>query len=161
MPSAVAFRTVNSAAVALAAATVQTCLSVIAPAGHGLAMTEFSVTFDGVTNSAIPALVEICQSTQAGAGTSGQAVTPVQVRGRSSAGQAPTAGAAFGATPPSVLTAVWADFVPVFNGFVSISFTDGHEIECDSSAGTIKALVIRITAPAVVNVRCEIETANL
>ena len=165
MPSAVAYRLVTATAggVPIVANTVKTILMAIAPAGHGLAVCQFSVTFDGVTNSAAPALVEIVQSTQAAAGTSGTAPTITQARGRSTAGSAPTGGSNYSGEP-SVLTAIWADFVPVFNGFVDISFTDGHELEIDSSAGTTKGIGIRVTTPAGapnVNVRADLEVANL
>lgn len=36
-----------------------------------------------------------------------------------------------------------------------------REFECDSSGGTIKAIIIRITPPATVNARGMIETENL
>ena len=126
-------------------------------------LTQFSGTFDGVTNSAVPAFVEIVQSTQAVAGTSVTAPTITQARGRSTTGQAPTGGSNYSAEP-TVLTTIWGDFVPVFNGFVDISFTDGHELETDSSAGAVKAIGIRITTPAgapAVNFRGDLEVANL
>ena len=162
MPSAVAYRTSTATAggVPLVAATAKTVLNVISPAGHGLAFTEISVTFDGAISTAAPAFVEICQSTQGVAGTSVTAVTPVQVRGRSSGGQAPTAGSNYSAEP-TALTAIWGDFVPVFNGFVLIQYGTGNELEIDSSAGTVKALALRITAPAGVNARVVMECCNL
>ena len=124
-------------------------------------MTEFHAACDGVTSSAVPVYVEICQSTQATAGTAGSAPTPVQVRGRATAGQAPTAGAAYGATPNTVLTSAFSILVPAFNGVYTYQFPLGREIECDSSAGTVKALGIRATAVATVNMRNYIEVENL
>lgn len=68
------------APVALVAATAKTILSVIAPAQFGVDLIKYRVSFDGVTASAIPVLVELVTWTTDGTGTSG---TMVQVYGRS------------------------------------------------------------------------------
>jgi hypothetical protein len=122
----------------------------IAPAGHGLALVEFGLAFVGVTATAVPVLVELVQSTQAGAGTSGVAPTITQVRGRASGGSAPTGGSNYTAEP-TVLTVIKKLYVPAFMGSVVYQAPLGREDECDSSAGTVKALGIRITPPATVN----------
>src|SRR5712691_7440196 len=49
-------------------------------------LVEFGVSFDGVTASAVPALVELCSSTQATAGTTGTVGTITQIRGWAGAG---------------------------------------------------------------------------
>jgi hypothetical protein len=61
----------TGAAVALAAATAKTVLSVIAPAQFGVDLTKFRLGFDGVTASAVPVLVELVSFTTDGTGTSG------------------------------------------------------------------------------------------
>src|SRR6266404_1688769 len=79
----VRYSVITPAVVALAAATAKTVLSLIPPASFGLRLVEYTVSFDGVTAAAAPVLVEVVQSTQAGAGTpSGGPPTPVQYMGR-------------------------------------------------------------------------------
>lgn len=157
MATALAYRVQPAAAVALVAATAKTVLTAIAPTGHGQAMTEFHSSCDGVTSSAVPIYVEIVSSTQVGAGTT-TAATPLQVRGRVTAGQVLTAGSNYSAEP-TTLSSLFSMLVPAFNGVYTYQFPLGREIECDSSAGVTKALGIRHTAPATVNSRsyCEVE----
>ncbi len=138
-------------------AGAKTALMAIAPAGHGLALTSFSVSFDGVTATAVPALVEVVTSTQAGAGTpTGATTTVTQVRGRTTAGSAPTSGGNYSAEPTTLVrVGVW--YLPQFMGSQTIQLPLGREIECDSSAGTIKAIGIRINVTANVNAVCSME----
>lgn len=147
---AAAYRLVSGTPFA-APAAVHTFMMAIAPAGHGLALTEFAISFDGVTGSAVPVLVELVTSTQGAAGTSGVTPTITQVRGRATGGSAPTGGGNYTAEPTTLVSvARW--YVPAFMGLLVYQLPLGREIECDSSAGTIKALGIRITPPATVNV---------
>jgi hypothetical protein len=148
-------------AVFAATAGAKTVLNVIAPAGHGLVLVGFEITFDGVTASAVPALVEVCQSTQATAGTSaGSAPTPVQTRGRARTGAtAPTTGHNYTAEP-TVLTPVKQWYISPTSG-LTLQLPLGREIECDPSGGTIKALAIRINVTANVNVRAGMEVEPL
>jgi hypothetical protein len=134
-----------------AATGAKTFMMAIAPAGHGLALTEISVSADGVTSSAVPMLLEIVTSTQATAGTSGVTPTITQVRGRATTGQAPTGGGNYTAEP-TALVSVSRWYIPQFMGTFVYQFPLGREIECDSSGGTIKALGIRINVSATVNV---------
>lgn len=135
-----------------AAAAVHTGLMVIAPAGHGLKLVTFKISGDGVTASAVPLVAEIVQSTQAGAGTPGTTPTAVQAYGRSTGGSAPTAGAAYTAEP-TVLTALDPYFLTPNGPTWWEPASLGDEYECDSSGGTIKALGIRVTPSAAVNLR--------
>ena len=123
----------------------------IAPAGHGLSLVEFAVSMDGVTSSAVPALLEVVSSTQATAGTSGVTPTITQIRGRTTTGSAPTGGGNYTAEP-TVLVSLKRWYVPQFNGLFILQLPLGREIECDSSGGTIKALGLRINTSATVNV---------
>ncbi len=136
----------------------KTALLAISPAGHGLALVAFEVSFDGVTASAVPALVEIVQSTQATTGTSGVAPTITQIRGRLTTGSAPTGGSNYTAEP-TVLTRIAAFYVPQFMGLFTIQLPLGREFEIDSSGGTIKAIGLRINTSATVNFvgRLEVE----
>ena len=134
-----------------ATAGAKTALNCIAPAGHGLALTEFAVSMDGVTGTAVPATLDVCQSTQATAGTSGVSPTITQVRGRATGGSAPTGGSNYTAEP-TTLTVVKKLYVPQFMGVLIYQAPLGREIECDSSGGTVKALALRINVSANVNV---------
>jgi hypothetical protein len=59
-----------------AAATAKTFLSVISASNKGFIATEIGVAFIGTVAAAKPVLVELCTSTQAGAGSGSSAVTP-------------------------------------------------------------------------------------
>jgi hypothetical protein len=150
MAAGYVFSTVGS--LALVAATTKTILNLITAANALTRIVEFSVSFDGVTASAIPALVELCYSTQAGAGTPGSAPTISQLRGPTRTVQA-TAAQNYGAEP-TVLTSWKRWFVPVYNGLLVIQFPLGREPE---QIVTADALAIRVTAPAIVNVSGYIE----
>ena len=159
MSTAVAHRLVTGTPFS-ALTGAKTVLMAIAPAGHGLTLTEITVSMDGVTASAVPALIEIVTSTQGAAGTSGVAPTITQVRGRATGGSAPTGGSNY-TVEPTTLVSVWRAYEPQFMGFAVYQLPLGREIECDSSAGTIKALGVRITTSATVNVVATMEVENL
>lgn len=139
-----------------ATAGAKTVLNAIAPAGHGLALTEFILSADGVTSSAVPLTLDVCQSTQATAGTSAGAATITQVRGRATGGSAPTSGTNYTAEP-TALTAIKKLYVPQFNGLLIYQFPLGREVESDSSGGTVKALALRANVSANVNLLASME----
>lgn len=132
------------------ATATKTTLMAIAPAGHGLVLISYKISFDGVTSSAVPATVEIVRSTQAGAGTSGVSPTITLVGGRVTSGSAPTGGSNYSAEP-TTLTAVDRFYVSQYMGLVAEPFPLGREIEIDSSAGTVLAVGLRVTTTATVN----------
>lgn len=142
-------------------AGAKTALLGIAPAGHGLTVTEIAVSFDGVTASAVPALVEMVRSTAATAGTSaGSVPTPIQVRGRVTAGSAPTSGHNY-TVEPTVLTGSRQWYLSPNGGVLVYPFPLGREVEIDSSAGTTKAIGIRINVTANVNCMAYMEVEAL
>lgn len=143
-----------------AATGAKTFMLAISPAGHGLTLTEVAISMDGVTTTAVPALVEAVTSTQAGAGTSGVTPTITQVRGRATGGSAPTGGGNYSAEP-TVLTSVSRWYIPQFMGSFTYQLPLGREIETDSSAGTTKAVGVRINTSATVNVVGHLEVENL
>ena len=120
-------------------------------------LVEFGVSFDGVTASAVPALVELCTSTNATAGTAGSVGTTNQIRGY----PAVTAGSVVTgqySAEPTVLNPVKHWYVPAFMGLLTIQFPLGREPMLLGTASTImKGLAIRVSAPAAVNVRGYIE----
>lgn len=134
------------AAVALSAATAKTILSVTAPAQFGVDLRGFTLSLDGATSTAVPALWELCTFTAAGAGTNTSG-TVVQEYGR-----AVTAGftTAYNYTVEgTVLAAIDADYIPVFNGLVIRDWPFNAGPDNDVSKG----FALRITAPATVNAR--------
>ena len=71
----------SAAAVTLGAGVAVSALSVASGAAFGLEVVGFDLGFLGVTASDVPALIEICQWSGAGAGTSTGAATVVQEGG--------------------------------------------------------------------------------
>lgn len=138
-----------------ATAGAKTALNVIAGAAQPVSIIEWGVSFDGVTATAVPATVELCQSTQAGAGT-GAASPPaiVQVGGRALTAQ-PTTAHNFTAEP-TTLTVIEQFFVPQFMGTFVKQYPLGQEPDTDLSGGTVKALAIRVNVTANCNVLCYI-----
>lgn len=139
----------TGAAVALSAATAKTVLAVIAPAQFGVDLVNYEVSFDGVTASAVPVLVEICYSTFATnstPGTANSAGTVVQTAGR--AITAGFTGFYASTSEPTVLTA-FDSYTITPNGGTVIRDYNGSTPDSAVSAG----FVIRCTAPAAVNVR--------
>lgn len=137
-----------------APAAVHTVLNVIAGANQPITIIEWGISFDGVTASAVPCLVEMCQSTQAGAGTAGVTPTPVVLAGNKNITAQFTAGANYTAEP-TVLTSIEALYIPQFMGTFVKQLPLGQEIETDLSgtSGGVKALALRITPSATVNVQ--------
>ena len=155
MPSG-AYITVLEAPFA-ATAGAKTALMVIAPANSGLVVVEFGISFDGVTATAVPALVELVSSTQATAGTGTGTPTVTQVRGRVTGGEPPTASGRHSAEPTALVRhRAW--YVPQFMGVLVVQLPLGREPETDDSGGTIKAYGIRVNVTANVNVMCYMET---
>lgn len=137
---------------AFAATTgAKTVLNVIAGANQPVNIFAWSISFDGVTSSAVPALVELCQSTQATAGTS--AASPpaiVQVGGRAMTPQH-TTGYNYTAEP-TALTVIEHYYISQYNGSFTMQYPLGLEPDTDLSGGTVKALALRVNVSANVNV---------
>jgi 2-methylaconitate cis-trans-isomerase PrpF len=158
--STVRYSVITPAAVALAAATTKTILNLIAPASFGLKLVEYTVSFDGVTGAAAPVLVEVCQSTQAGAGTpAASPPTPVQYMGRTIA-HGITVGHAYTAEP-TVLTPIDQQLVDPYKGLFVFPIPEDESFETDTSGGTVKSVCIRCNAPAIVNTRVEMRFERL
>jgi hypothetical protein len=138
------YSTQTEAAVALAAATAKTILAVIAPAQFGIDLQGFDISFDGVTASAVPVLVELVKYTTDGTGTT---TTVDQVYGR-----AITAGfvakANYSADPTGA-TPLREFLVDPNKGLFSFDYPLG----ATPDAAVSELIGIRCTAPAVVNVR--------
>ena len=137
---------------AFAATTgAKTVLNLIAGANQPVQLIEWGVSMDGVTSSAVPATVNLCQSTQATAGTSGGSIPAiVQEKGRSITAQM-TTGHNYTAEP-TALTIIEQVYVPQFMGVYVRSYLPGDGPDTDLSGGTVKALAIRVNVSANVNV---------
>lgn len=144
----------GTAATALVAATAKTLVNLISAATKSAIVVEMSVSFDGVTASAIPVLVDLGYSTQATAGTPGTSPAPTQIRGRGTS--ALTAAVDYSAEP-TALTGFKHFLVTPNGGLLVIQFPLGREPQADLSAGTNKAQFVRANAPAAVNARAYME----
>jgi len=141
--------TSTEGAVALSAATAKSVLGVSAPAQFGVDLKKFRLAFDGVTASAVPALVELCYATFAtnAPGTASTSTTVDQVYGR-----VITAGftaAKTWTTEPTVLTPLDEWLLTPAGGLVMYDFPLGDTPDTAVSNG----FVLRVNAPAIVNVR--------
>lgn len=149
--SAAGYLVSTNGATALVAATAKTLCNVINSATGLVRIVEIHVSFDGVTSSAVPVLVELCRSTQATAGTP-NGTTIVQTRGPTRTPQA-TAGQSYTAEP-TVITEHRRWLVPAFMGHLTLQFPLGREPEQIAASNGI---LLRATAPAAVNARAYIE----
>jgi hypothetical protein len=141
-------------AVALSAATAKTALFVLAPSSHGMSLKKFSIGFDGVTASAVPVLWELNYLTGAsnstpGTGNTSQSAAIQQILGRSIT-SAFLAGSAC-TSEPTVQTNIRADLLTPNGGLLVYDFPLGDEPDAAVSNG----FCLRLTAPAAVNVRCD------
>lgn len=142
----------TSSAVALAAATAKTVLMVQSPATFGVDLKKFKLSFDGITASAVPVLVELVTSTNATNSTPGTNNTNENSNINQIYGRAIVAGfTAFSAstTEPTVLTVVDTFLITPTGGTVFYDYPLGDTPDTAVSAG----IGLRVTAPAVVNCR--------
>lgn len=140
----------TTADVALTAATAKTVLNVINASNALFRLVEFGVSFDGTSATAEPATVELCYSTQAGAGTN-TSQSPVQIRGATRTVQA--TGARNYTAEPTALT-TWKRWLVHPQTGIEMQFPLGREPE---EIVTADAICIRVTAPATVNCQAYME----
>ncbi|MEV0382429.1 hypothetical protein [Nonomuraea sp. NPDC050643] len=141
--------------VALSAATAKSILGVksgATTANHGVDLTRFKVSFDGVTASAVPVLVEICLCTF-GANPPGTNSTSLSTPGIVQA-YGKLASTGFSAArnwtaEPTTISVVDVFWLTPNGGTVFYDWPLGTSY--DSPLG--EGFVIRCTAPATVNVR--------
>ncbi|MGL5912126.1 MAG: hypothetical protein ACRCZP_19135 [Phycicoccus sp.] len=142
----------TTAVVALSAATPRTILGVAAPAQFGVDLIKMSVGFDGVTASAVPALVELCAATWATnpPGTASTSRTVTQQYGRAVT-PGFTAASAW-TTEPTVLTVIREWLLTPAGGLLVYDFPFGTSPDSPASAG----FALRVTSPAAVGVRADL-----
>lgn len=135
------FSQTNSAVVALAAATTKTLLQLIAPAGTIIAVHKASITFDGVSNTAVPVKIEILRQTTAGTAT---ARNPLKTKDTSTAlGTTGSENATAEPTAGDILETFHIH--PQAGGVFALPLENEIEIPGGGRLG------IRATAPAAVN----------
>lgn len=138
-----------STPVALTAGTAKSVVGVLGASTDTPVVVEIGISFDSVTSSAVPALVELGRITALGTMT---AFTPVQTKGISLAS---SCSAGYNATAEPTYNAVLRSwYVPVFNGLWSIQFPLGRE---PSVLAVSQGFALRVNAPAAVNCHPYIE----
>ena len=130
--------------IALTAATAKTILNFIAAANGTFIVVEFAVSFDGTSATAEPVTVELCYSTQAGAGTT-TSHTITQARGPTRTVQG-TAQRNYSAEPTALT--VWKRWLVHPQTGIELQFPLGREPE---EIVTADGICLRCTAPATVN----------
>lgn len=155
--SAVGYAVLTEGAVALSAATAKSILGVKAHANSGLQVKGFEVSFDGVTASAVPVLVELCYCTFAtnSPGTNSTGTAETQVYGRVLA--AGFTGGRNWTSEPTVVTPIKEGLLAPDKGKFAYQFPLGQEPDCALAEG----FVIRCNAPAAVNVRGELQVERI
>jgi len=144
-------------AVALVAATAKSVIGVRAHANSGVMLVGFRVGFDGVTASAVPVLVELgyCTFATNSPGTNSTSTTARQRNGRSLAAGF-TAGKNW-TTEPTVITVLDEWLLTPNGGLVVLDSPLGTEVDSALAEG----FVLRLTAPAVVNVRASMQVSRI
>lgn len=144
---------VTGGAVALSAGVAKTILGAKAHANSGLQLLAVKIGFDGVTASAVPVLIELCYATFAtnSPGTASTSVTPAQKSGRVLAAGF-TAGKTW-TTEPTVLTVLDEWLLTPNGGTALVDLPLSTEYDTALAEG----LVIRCTAPAIVNARATMD----
>ncbi len=140
------------AAQALAAGVAETLVMVINSTNGLIRITEISASFDGVTSTAVPVKLDLCSSTQAGAGTPTTSPTPLQIRGAARAALS-TGGEDYTAEP-TVLTIIKSWFIRADGGLFILQNPLGREVEQPT---TVDGLCLRANAVAGVNALAYIE----
>jgi hypothetical protein len=141
----------SQGAVALSAATARSILGVKGNAAFGVDWLGYRIGFDGVTASAVPVLVELCYCTFAtnSPGTNSTSVTVDTLYGRAIANGFTAASSWTAGNEPTVITP-FDEFLLTPNGGVIVK--DFPRDRTPDSA-VAEGFVIRLTAPATVNVR--------
>lgn len=148
------YSAVTGADVALAAATAKTVLGIKAHANSGCDLQYASVSFAGVTPTAVPGLVELCYCTWAtkSPGTNSTSVTPTQLYGRVIAVGATAARDWAAGNEPTALTVLDEKIVTPYAGLVVEFEPFGQTWDCAVSEG----FAIRCTFAAIVNLRASV-----
>lgn len=149
---AAGYNVITGAAVALAAGTAKTIVGVNATANFGAVLKKYRISFDGVTASAVPVYVEICNCTFATNppnGTVNTLETVFQTYGKGITAGFVGARAWTAGNEPTVVTPMDAFLLTPNGGTVIYDYPLGDCPDLGVSTG----FLIRCTAPAIVNAR--------
>lgn len=135
------FTLVTPSEVALAAATAKTVMQLVSATNVILAISGLEVTFDGVSNTAEPTMVEVLRQTTAGTMT---ARTPLKIKDTSTALQA--TGQVNATAEPTA-----GDVLKVFHVHPQAGVTLPLDLQGEIEVPSAGRLGVRITAPAAVN----------
>ena len=138
----------NTVAVALVAATEKTALQVNAPANQRLRILRIGIFFDGASTTAVPVLARMFLVTTAGTNT---ALTLAKVVSSDSETLQTTAGE--NATIEGTNSTLLDQWLIHPQTGLDITYAMGQERMVVGGG----RLAIKITAPAVVNVRCKLD----
>lgn len=140
-------------AVALVAATAKTVIAARAGSTFGIQVKQWELSFDGVTASAVPALWELCNITFAtnAPGTNSTSTTVNQAYGNRLSNGC-TAGKNW-TTEPTTITVLEEGLLTPNGGLIVVQYPLGNEQE---GFALNDGLGLRITAPAIVNVRASL-----
>lgn len=150
--------TATATPAALTAATAKTVLLIVMASSNQASIAEIGVTFDGVTASNVPALVELISGTAGGAGTPRTTLAAgKQIRGWPAQTSQTTCGDTYSAEPTTELVnKKW--FVTPNGGLLVIQNPLGREpTGVVTSATDAKTWGLRVTAPNAVNCHAYIE----
>lgn len=139
--------TINSTATSLSAATAKTLLQAASPADKRLWVHSFSVSFNSVTSSDAPVVVDLMRQTTAGTGTS---VTPVPLDGNAPASTSTCLRSH--TVEPSSGDILWSGYVTPVGGLFVYTFSPGEEPIVDESGGFQPRIALRATSPSAVSV---------
>jgi hypothetical protein len=147
----------GAAAISLAAAGAKTILYTNSAAANQPSFTEMCVSFDGVSATAVPALIELVYGNKTAnftPGTGSTAFTALQLRGWPTQASA-QASANNCTTEPTVLTTLKQWLLTPNGGLLYVQYPLGREPTGAASGAAISGIQVgvRVTAPAIVGVR--------
>ncbi len=137
------FSLTTSVEIALVAATVKTVLQLVAPAAQRVAVSEATISFDGISNTAEPVLVNVRRETTAGVAT---ARNPLQLDNDIATALASTGQENFTTEPSNNDILATMNIHPQAGVIYQLPIPDGEII-----IGSGDRLGIEVTAPAAVN----------
>lgn len=135
---------VNSGVVSLSAATAKTVLQIATPATTRAKVVGFSVSFNSVTASDAPAVVDFLRQTTAGTGGTSATLAPLDPDAPASQ---VTGLYDINAAEPTGGNVLWSGYVTPVGGLFVYNFADGEEPILDIS----NRVGIRINSPSAVS----------
>jgi hypothetical protein len=144
--------------VALTAATAKTVVGAKAHANSGLLWVSFTVSLDGTSAAAVPALVEPCYCTWAtnSPGTNSTSTTARQILGR-----VLTAGFTCGKTWSAEPTALTPAFPAFRLNITGIPFTFPFPLGAEPDSALAEGFALRLTCATTPNVRAGIVVSRI